>query len=105
MDEQPPSSEPQMPPPMPVIPLAYQAKRSRRISPEEILFAVLRRVVLAVGAGLLVAGITGGIFKGHSDSPAYAGIGAFLIVMVLPLGQWWRRWQVFEPDRDERREN
>jgi hypothetical protein len=102
MDERPTSSESKTSSPVPVIPLGYQPKHGRRRDPTEGLgLAIFRRIVLAVGIAFFSAGLVGSIWpKGDRDDRMYVGWGACLVMLAIPLGRSWRRWQADDPPDD-----
>jgi hypothetical protein len=62
---------------------------------DDVLIFLFRRVVFAVGVGLLAYGLVAGLATRISrDGPTFTGWGAALIALVIPFPALWRHWPV-----------
>ena len=89
------SARPAVPLPGPALHLAYatpQPARSQYPDARDILAMLFRRVVFAIGAGLLVAGVVEAFGERRGDASMMAGWGAGLIALVVPFPAMWRYW-------------
>jgi hypothetical protein len=77
------------------LPLAYatpQPAQSQFPDLRDIIAMLVRRVLFALGAGLLVTGLVEAFGQGRGDASAFAGWGAGLIALVVPFPAMWRYW-------------
>src|SRR5688572_14385958 len=83
------AARPVPPPPGPALQLSYatpQPKAAGAVDFGDVLIIVIRRLVFAVGVGLLVAGLVHGFGEGNDDdAAALAGVGAGMVALVVPF--------------------
>ena len=75
-------------PPPPALHLAYATPQPKSSAEDFgfVLALILRRLIFAVGVGLLAAGIADAIANDRrSDAPTLAGVGAGMVALVVPF--------------------